>query len=88
MHAAAFLCIPQTHPCWDPLSSPPSRFVPNQPRQLTTNSFQSPYVYRASGLLQIAVSALLRTHSIGAREALAAEHCRYGTSLAAFFSRH
>ena len=53
--------------------------MPSQPRQLTANSFQSPYLYRASGLLQIAVSALLRTSSLGAREVLAAEHCRYGT---------
>ena len=34
---------------------------------------------RVAGLVQIAVSALLRTHSVGEREALAAEHCRYGT---------
>jgi hypothetical protein len=53
--------------------------VPSQQRRLTANSIQSPYSYRASGLPQIAVSALLRTSSIGARELLAAEHCRYGT---------
>src|ERR1700688_294442 len=75
MHAAVFSSIPQTHP----LSSPPSYFVPSQPRRLTANSIQSPYSYRASGLPQIAVSALLRTSSVGAREVLAAEHCRYGT---------
>jgi hypothetical protein len=75
MHAAAFSSIPQTHP----LSSLPSYFVPSQQRRLTANSIQSPYSYRASGLPQIAVSALLRTSSIGAREVLTAEHCRYGT---------
>jgi hypothetical protein len=31
------------------------------------------------GLAQIAVSALLRTGSIEARDVLSAEHCRYGT---------
>ena len=40
---------------------------------------QSPYVHRASGLLQIAVSTPLRTNSIGNRELLRAERCRYGT---------
>jgi hypothetical protein len=46
----------------------PSDFVPSQPPQLTANSIQSPYFYRANGLLQIAVSALLRTNSVGAIE--------------------
>src|SRR5271167_872841 len=46
---------------------------------IVSDSIQSPYSYRASGLVQIAVSALLRISSIGAREVLAAEHCRYGT---------
>jgi hypothetical protein len=59
------------------LSSPPSDFAST--RQLTANSIQSLCFYRASDLLQIAVSALLRTDSVGAQEALAAEHCRYGT---------
>ena len=72
-------------PCWQTLAraessgSPPFHFVPDQPHRLTTNNFQSPYSYHASGLLQIAVSALLRTSRIGARDVLAAEHCRYGT---------
>jgi hypothetical protein len=79
MPAAAFSSIPQTPTGTYPPSSPSSHFVPRQPRQLTPNSFQSPYFYRASGLLQIAVSALLRTNSAGAPESLAAEHCRYGT---------
>src|SRR5665213_463689 len=61
------------------MSSLPSHFVPDQPGRLTKRSFQSPYSYRASGLAQIAVSALLRANSIGARDILAAEHCRYGT---------
>ena len=42
-------------------------------------AIQSPYIHRANGLLQIAVSTLLRTDSIGNREFLPAEHCRYGT---------
>ncbi len=42
--------------------------MPSQPPRPTANSFQSPYSYRASGLLQIAVSAPLRINSIGARE--------------------
>ncbi len=66
-----------------PLSQPAELtaipFVPNRPRRLTTNSFQSPYSYRASGLAQIAVSALLRASSVQAREVNVAEHCRYGT---------
>jgi hypothetical protein len=76
---AAVPRIAQAHRRTDLLRSPPSDFVPSQPRQLTANSIQSPYFYRASALLQIAVSALLRTDSVGAREVLAAEHCRYGT---------
>ncbi|MGB7264588.1 MAG: hypothetical protein WBC92_03690, partial [Terracidiphilus sp.] len=39
----------------------------------------SPYVHRASGLAQIAVSTLLRASSTGNRKFLHAEHCRYGT---------
>jgi hypothetical protein len=53
--------------------------MPSQLRQLTANSIQSPYFYRANGLLQIAVSALLRTRGIGTRNVARAEHCRYGT---------
>lgn len=79
MPAAALPCTPQAHPRLAPLSSPPSRFVPSRPRRLTANSFQSPYFYRASGSLQIAVSAPLRTSSVEAREVPAEEHCRYGT---------
>ncbi len=37
--------------------SPPSTFLPSQPRQPTANTTRSSYSYRASGLLQIAVSA-------------------------------
>ena len=51
-----------------------------QPQQLPANSIQSPYIHRANGLLQIAVSTPLRIRSIGAREALPAERRRYGTS--------
>ena len=36
--------------------------------QFIANSFQSPYFYRASGLAQIAVSAVLRTSSADARK--------------------
>jgi hypothetical protein len=62
-----------------PRKSPKLHFVPIQQHRLTANSFQSPYFYRASGLAQIAVSALLRISSLDARQVLAAEHCRYGT---------
>jgi len=68
MLAAAFPCTPQAHPRTAPLRLPPSHFVPSQPPQLTANSFQSPYFYRASGLAQIAVSALLRTSSADTRK--------------------
>ena len=40
---------------------------------------QSPYIHRASGLAQIAVSTVLRPGTTGNREFLRAEHCRYGT---------
>jgi hypothetical protein len=43
-------------------------FVLSQPRRLNAKSFQSPYFYRASGLRQIAISALLRTSSTDARK--------------------
>jgi hypothetical protein len=79
MDAAALSSMPQTHPRTDPLSLPPSHFVPTQPQRLTTNCYQSPYFYRTSGLLQIAVSALLHATSVEVREVLDAEHCRYGT---------
>jgi len=79
MDAAALSSMPQTHPRTDPLSLPPSHFVPTQPQRLTTNGYQSPYFYRTSGLLQIAVSALLHATSVEVREVLDAEHCRYGT---------
>jgi hypothetical protein len=53
--------------------------VPGRPSRLPTGDIQSPYVYRASGLAQIAVSTMLHTNSIGYREFLHAEQCRYGT---------
>jgi hypothetical protein len=43
-------------------------------------SFQSPYRDRVSGLLQIAVSTVLRTNDIAPRQPLPAQHCRYGTT--------
>jgi hypothetical protein len=76
---AAIPCTPPTHHRTSLLWSPPSDFVPSQPHQLPANTIQSPYIHRANGLLQIAVSTLLRTGSIGPREFLFAEHCRYGT---------
>jgi hypothetical protein len=79
MHAAACSAIPHTHPRGAPRKSPRLHFVPIQQHRLTENSFQSPYFYRASGLAQISVSALLRISSLDASEVLAAEHCRYGT---------
>src|SRR6516164_9859988 len=42
--------------------------------------FQSPYRDRVSGLLQMAVSTVLRTNDIASRQPLPAEHCRYGTT--------
>ena len=53
--------------------------VPGWPSQLSAGGIQSPYVHRASGLAQIAVSTMLRAGSIGNRKFLHAEHCRYGT---------
>src|SRR6266851_607494 len=76
---AATPCTPPAHHRTSLLRLPSSDFVPIQPHQLPANSIQSPYIHRANGLLQIAVSTPLRTRSIGAREVLAAEHCRYGT---------
>jgi hypothetical protein len=76
---AAVPRTPPAHRRTSLLWSPSSSFVPIQPHQLPANSIQSPYIHRANGLLQIAVSTPLRIHSIGAREVLAAEHCRYGT---------
>jgi hypothetical protein len=76
---AAIPCTPPAHHRTSLLWSPSSDFVPSQPHQLPANTIQSPYIHRANGLLQIAVSTLLRTGSIGPREVLFAEHCRYGT---------
>src|SRR6266478_3983024 len=76
---AAIPCTPPAHHRTSLLWSPSSDFVPSQPHQLPANTIQSPYIHRADGLLQIAVSTLLRTGSIGPREGLFAEHCRYGT---------
>ena len=76
---AAIPCTPPAHHRTNLLWSPSSDFVPSQPHQLPANTIQSPYIHRANGLLQIAVSTLLRTGSIGPREGLFAEHCRYGT---------
>ena len=76
---AAIPCTPPAHYRTSLLWSPSSDFVPSQPHQLPANTIQSPYIHRANGLLQIAVSTLLRTGSIGPREFLFAEHCRYGT---------
>ena len=45
-----------------------SHYAPSQAHRPTANSFQSPYFYRASGLAQIAVSALLRISSLDARK--------------------
>jgi hypothetical protein len=76
---AAIPCTPPAHDRTSLVCSPSSDFVPSQPHQLPANSIQSPYIHRANGLLQIAVSTLLRTGSIGPGEVLFAEHCRYGT---------
>ena len=40
--------------------SPPKRSSANPPCRLPAKSIQSPYIHRASGLAQIAVSTLLR----------------------------
>src|SRR5277367_5090590 len=68
MLASTVSLVPQTHHGSAPLSSTSSHLVPSQPHRLTASSFQSPYFYRASGLAQIAVSALLRTSSADARK--------------------
>ena len=52
--------------------------VLGRPSRFPAGDIQSPYVHRASGLAQIAVSTMLRSNSIGYREFLHAEHCRYG----------
>jgi hypothetical protein len=54
--------------------------MPGWPSQLSAGGIQSPYIHRASGLAQIAVSTLLRTESTANRKLLRAEHCRYGAS--------
>ena len=76
---AAVPCTPPAHRRTSLLWSPSSNFLPIQPQQLPANSIQSPYIHRANGLLQIAVSTPLRIRSTGAREVLPAENCRYGT---------
>ena len=76
---AAIPCTPPAHHRTSLVWSPSSDFVPSQPHQFPANSNQSPYIHRANGLLQIAVSTPLRTGSIGPGEVLFAEHCRYGT---------
>jgi hypothetical protein len=53
--------------------------TPRRPSQLAPGGIQSPYIHRANGLLQIAVSTLLRAGNLNFAEALHAEHCRYGT---------
>jgi hypothetical protein len=76
---AAIPCTPPAHHRTSLLCSPSSDFVPSQPHQLPANSIQSPYIHRANGLLQIAVSTMLRTSTPAAQASLHAEHCRYGT---------
>ena len=76
---AAIPCTPPAHHRTSLLWSPSSDFLPSQPHQLPANTIHSPYIHRASGFLQIAVSTLLRTGSIETPELLFAEHCRYGT---------
>ena len=53
--------------------------VPGWSSCLSAGGIQSPYSHRASGLVQIAVSTMLRTNTSGSRKFLYAEHCRYGT---------
>jgi hypothetical protein len=53
--------------------------VPGWLSLLFAGGIQSPYVHRASGLAQIAVSTMLRTDCTANRELLYAEHCRYGS---------
>jgi Putative transposase/Transposase zinc-binding domain len=79
--------MPPAHHRTSLLWSPSSDFVPSQPHQLPANNIQSPYIHRANRLLQIAVSTLLPTGSIGPREVLSAEHCRYGTKDLALIDR-
>src|SRR5450756_1565352 len=79
MHAATCSPTPPNAPLSHPAELTAIPLVPNRPRRLRTKSFQSPYSYRASGLAQIAVSALLRASSADQCRVFAAEHCRYGT---------
>ena len=53
--------------------------VPDWPSLLSAGGIQSPYIHRASGLAQIAVSTMLRISTVSNRRFLHAEHCRYGT---------
>ena len=62
--------------------------MPGWKSQLSAGGIQSPYVHRASGLAQIAVSTLLRASSTGNRKFLHAEHCRYGTRDLALVKTH
>jgi hypothetical protein len=53
--------------------------VPGRPCRLSARAIQSPYIHRANGLLQIALSTLLRIPSFGggcvsACEALSIRH--------------
>jgi hypothetical protein len=75
----AIPCTRLAHPRTSLRCSPSSHLVPRWPLQLPAGGIQSPYIHRPSGLLQIAVSTLLRAGGNGTRELLCAEHCRYGT---------
>ena len=61
-----------------PLTSPAMRFFA---LRTTTNSFKTHRAWvRGSGLVQIAVSSMLRLDCSPPNTALSAEHCRYGTT--------
>src|SRR5580704_13180408 len=75
----AIPCTRPAHPRTSLRCSPSSHLVPRWTLQLPAGGIQSPYIHRPSGLLQIAVSTLLRAGGNGTRELLGAEHCRYGT---------
>src|SRR5215469_7364102 len=67
-------------PTWRPHQPDFHASLVSRRGRCSRSSFQSPYRDRVSGLLQIAVSTMLRTNDIASRQPLPAEHCRYGTT--------
>ena len=70
---------PQPHPGTGPSQPASTGSVANPPSPLSAGGIQSPYIHRASGLLQIAVSTRSAPTATSTAESQPAEHCRYGT---------